>query len=370
MRHRRVRGFASRLLLTCAIFALISLSAIGQTLGQLTGRITDATGAAVAGASVTLVNIATNASRSTVTTGDGDYTFASIPPGIYNVKVEHAGFRIAAANSVEVQVQQTVRQDLSLEVGQVNESVQVSASADLLQTENLAMGTVVENKMLTELPLGGRNYLSLVALSSNVDTLSPSSGQAGSRQGGDRASQSISAAGQRIMFDYYTLDGVNNTDPDFNTYVTLPSIDAIQEFKVQTGIYPAEFGHQATQINVVTKSGGNSYHGALFDFIRNDKFDAVPYAFGTVHPVKSPFKWNDYGFEIDGPVRIPKILDGRNRLFFMANDEWKTQRSHSQTNYTLPTAADGSRQFECTLGHHLRSGHRRRNGRDKDPLPR
>ena len=142
------------------------------------------------------------------------------------------------------------------------------------------------------------------------------------------------------MFDYFTLDGVNNTDPDFNTYVVLPSIDAIQEFKVQTGIYPAEFGHEATQINVLTKSGGNSYHGALFDFIRNDKFDAVPYAFGTVHPIKSPFKWNDYGFEVDGPVRIPKIFNGRNRLFFMANDEWKTQRSHSQTNYTLPTAAE------------------------------
>src|SRR5581483_8233274 len=143
--------------------------------------------------------------------------------------------------------------------------------SDMLQTENLAMGTVVENKMIAELPLSGRNYRSLVALSSNVDTLSPSAGQAGSRQGGDRANQSISAAGQRIMFDYFTLDGVNNTDPDFQTYVVLPSIDAIQEFKVQTGIYPAEYGHQATQINVLTKSGGNDYHGALFDFIRNDK---------------------------------------------------------------------------------------------------
>ena len=222
----------------------------------------------------------------------------------------------------------------------MNQSVEVSASADLLQTENLSLGSVIENKGVTELPLNGRNYLSLVALSANVETLSPASGQAGSRQGGDRSSQSISAAGQRIMFDYYTLDGVNNTDPDFNTYVTLPSVDAIQEFKVQTGIYPAEFGHQATQINVVTKSGGNSYHGALFDFLRNDKFDAVPYAFGTVHPVKSPFKWNDYGFELDGPVRIPKVFNGRNRLFFMANDEWKTQRSHSQANYTLPTAAE------------------------------
>ena len=107
------------------------------------------------------------------------------------------------------------------------------------------------------------------------------------------------------MFDYFTLDGVTNTDPNFSTYVVLPSVDAIQEFKVQTGIYPAEFGHQSTQINVVTKSGGNAYHGALFEFVRNDKFDAVPYAFTSVHPVKSPFKWNDYGFEIDGPVRIP-----------------------------------------------------------------
>jgi hypothetical protein len=339
MRSHHVRGFASHLFRSSAILALISLPAFSQTLGQITGRITDSSGAAVAGANVTLANTATNSVRNTLTTDDGDYTFPSVPPGVYNVKAGHPGFKVAEAGNLQVQVQQTVRQDLTLEVGQVSESVEVSASADLLQTENLAMGTVVENKMVTELPLSGRNYLSLVALSSNVDTLSPSAGQAGSRQGGDRASQSISAAGQRIMFDYYTLDGVNNTDPDFNTYVTLPSIDAIQEFKVQTGIYPAEFGHQATQINVVTKSGGNSYHGALFDFIRNDKFDAVPYAFGTVHPVKSPFKWNDYGFELDGPVRIPKIFNGRNRLFFMANDEWKTQRSHSQTNYTLPTSA-------------------------------
>ena len=179
-----------------------------------------------------------------------------------------------------------------------------------------------------------------MALSANVDTLSPASGQAGSREGCDRASQSISAAGQRIMYDYFTLDGVVNTDPDFNTYVALPSIDAIQEFKVQTGVYPAEFGHEATQVNVLTKSGGNVYHGSLFEFVRNDVFDAVPYAFTSVHPTKSPFKWNDYGFEIDGPIRIPKLLDLRNRLFFMANDEWKIQRQNSQTLYTVPTAVE------------------------------
>ena len=137
--------------------------------------------------------------------------------------------------------------------------------------------------MITELPLNGRQYLNLVALSPNVNMLAPAAGQAGSRQGGDRAEQAISAGGQRIMFDYYTLDGVNNTDPNFNTYVVLPSIDAIQEFKVQIGVYPAEFGHQSTQVNVLTKSGGNAYHGALFEFLRNDDLDAKPYAFTGAH---------------------------------------------------------------------------------------
>lgn len=320
---------------------------ICQTLGEITGRLSDQSGAGVANTTLTLTNTATNAVRSTVSTESGDYTFPSVPPGFYNLKTEHPGFKTAASNGVEVQVQQTVRLDFTLQIGQVSESIEVAASADLLQAENASVGTVIENKGIIELPLNGREYLNLVALSSNVNTLSSASGQAGSREGGDRAAQSISAAGQRIMFDYFTLDGVNNTDPDFNTYVALPSIDAIQEFKVQTGIYPAEFGHEASQINVLTKSGGNVYHGALFEFVRNDVFDAVPYAFGTVHPNKSPFKWNDYGFELDGPVRIPKLFNGRNRLFFMANDEWKIQRQNSQALYTLPTPAEEGGNFSA-----------------------
>ena len=159
-----------------------------------------------------------------------------------------------------------------------------------MQAENSTVGTVIENARIVELPLNGRNYLQLVALSPNVTTISPSAGQAGSRQGGDRANQSIAVAGQRIMFDHFTLDGVENTDPNFNTYVILPSIDALQEFKVQTGVYPAEFGRNATQINVLTKSGGNDYHGTLFEFLRNDKLDAKNYAFTTARPPKDPFK--------------------------------------------------------------------------------
>ena len=327
-------------MLFVTVLFLPALPLIGQTLGEITGRVNDPSGAGVPNAALTLTNVATNAVRTSVTTESGDYTFPSVPPGIYDVRVEHPGFKAAASLGVSVQVQQTVRLDFAFQIGQVSESIEVAASADLLQAENSSVGTVIENKGVVELPLNGREYLNLVALSANVNTLSSASGQAGSREGGDRASQSISAAGQRIMFDYFTLDGVNNTDPDFNTYVVLPSIDAIQEFKVQTGVYPAEFGHEASQINVLTKSGGNAYHGALFDFVRNDVFDAVPFAFGTVHPNKSPFKWNDYGFEVDGPVRIPKLFNGRNRLFFMANDEWRVQRQNSQSLYTLPTTAE------------------------------
>jgi hypothetical protein len=324
----------------CAAIVVCAVPTFGQTLGELTGRVSDPSGAAVAGAILTLTNINTNAARSTASTDSGDYSFPSLPPGFYKLKTEHPGFKVTASDNIEVQVQQTVRLDLTLQVGQVNESIEVSAVADLLQAENSSVGTVIENKGIIELPLNGREYLNLVTLSANVNTLASASGQAGSREGGDRAAQSISAGGQRIMFDYFTLDGVNNTDPDFNTYVVLPSIDAIQEFKVQTGVYPAEFGHQASQINVLTKSGGNAYHGALFDFVRNDVFDSIPYAFTSNHPRKSPFKWNDYGFEIDGPVRIPKLFNGKNRLFFMANDEWKTQRQNSQALYTLPTAVE------------------------------
>jgi hypothetical protein len=349
------------------VAALFAISLFAQTFGEVTGHISDATGAAVPGARVTLTNVATNAVRTSASTESGDYTFPSVAPGVYNLSVEQASFRTARSNNLQVQVQQTLRLDFTLEVGQVTESVEVSASAQMLQAENVSLGTVIENKGITELPLNGRNYLGLVALAANANTVSASSGQAGGRLGGDRAAQSISAGGNRIMFDYFTMDGVSNTDPDFSTYVALPSIDAIQEFKVQTGIYPAEFGHQSTQINVVTKSGGNAYHGSLFEFVRNDRFDAVPYAFTATHPKKSPFKWNDYGFEVDGPIVIPKLFNGRNKLFFMANDEWRAQRQNSQATYSVPTPAMFTGDFSA-LGTTIYDPNTGLNGGTKTPF--
>ena len=231
------------LVVSAMIAGLTAVSLFAQTSGEITGHVSDSSGAAVPGARVILTNTATNGLRTAVSTDSGDYTFPAVAPGVYNLRVEQSSFKAASTNNVQVQVQQTVRLDFTLEVGQLSESIEVSAAAQMLQAENVSLGTVIENQGVTELPLNGRNYLSLVALAANANTLSPGSGQASGRQGGDRASQSISAGGNRIMFDYFTLDGATNTDPDFSTYVVLPSIDAIQEFKVQTGIYPAEFGH-------------------------------------------------------------------------------------------------------------------------------
>src|SRR5271154_1111166 len=312
----------------------------GQTLGEITGRISDPSGAGVPNSVLTLTSTATNAVRQTDSGNDGFYSFPSVPPGIYNIKSEHPGFKTSTTNNIEVQVQQTVRLDFTLQVGEVSQSVEVSAAANMLQAENATLGNVVSNQSIVQLPLNGRNYVNLVALTPNVNTLAPPAGQSQSRQGGDRSNQSISAGGNRIFFDYFTLDGVNNTDVDFNTYIVLPSIDAIQEFKVQTGVYPAEFGHGATQINVLTKSGGNLYHGSLFEFLRNDDLDANnSYAFTANRPAKSPFRWNDYGYELDGPVVIPKLFNGRNKLFFMSNYETLVQTQQAQQVDSVPTAA-------------------------------
>ena len=176
------------------------------------------------------------------------------------------------------------------------------------------------------------------------------SGGASTRQGGDRTTiAQISVAGQRQVYNYFTLDGLINTDPNFNTYTFLPSIDALQEFKVQTGVYSSEFGHQSAQINVSTKSGTNQYHGALFDFLRNNDLDARPFGFTSSVPSSAPFKWNQFGFYLGGPVQIPKLFNGKNKLFFMSNYEGFRLRNQTQTVYSTPPVAMRSGNFSQLL---------------------
>src|SRR5207244_4189117 len=263
-----------------------------QTLAGIIGEVRNASGAIAPDVKVVATNMATNVARETVTNETGLYTFPSLVPGMYSIKVEAPGFQPMQRNNVELQVQQTARVDFTLVVGATSQTVEVSGAVTLLNTDDATLGTVIEQKRITDLPLNGRNFFSLVALSPNVTYGFTPAQQASGRLGGTRASLTMSLSGARATWANYTLDGITNTDVDFNTYIVLPSVDALQEFKVQSGIYPAEFGREAGQVNVSTKPGGNTYHGAVFEFLRNDALDAKNYDFINSHPAKSPYRQN------------------------------------------------------------------------------
>ena len=315
------------------MLALVESPGYSQTLGTITGEVKDESGASVPGATVTAQNVAPTRSARQVSNDSRGSHVSGDAPGMYQVKAELQGFK-TVQNAVELHVEETLRVDFTLAVGALTETTEVSAASTLISTSNATVGTVIENRRIVELPLNGRNYLSLIALSPNVSAGFAGAGQAGDRQGGSRANQQISISGQRREFNYYTLDGVDNTDVNFNTYIFLPSVDALEEFKVQTGIYSAEFGRAAGQVNVVTKSGSNAFHGTVFEFHRNDKFDARPYAFTAAQAAapKAPFEWHQFGYTAAGPVM-------KNRLFFMSNYEGYIDRKTFLNNFNLPTAA-------------------------------
>jgi Carboxypeptidase regulatory-like domain len=313
------------------VFLALGLAVAGhaQTLGEITGLVTDPSGAVIPGARVTITNDNTNAARSTTTNEAGVYSVPSLSPGMYSARAEADGFQSVVRSGVGLQVQQIARINFEMKVGQVAEVIEVSGGAPLLTTEDATVGTVIENRRIVELPLNGRSYLQLVALSPNVSFGFAPNGTAQGRQGGARSDESISISGQRAVFNYFTLDGIDNTDVSYNLYLFLPSIDALQEFKVQTGIFPAEFGRATAQINVSTKSGTNQFHGALFEFLRNSALDANNYSFTSVHPVKDPFKRNQFGFTVGGPIV-------KDRLFFMTNYEGLRDRKGLRTVATVP----------------------------------
>src|ERR1043166_8602762 len=322
-----------RCLWLVSTWALLCAPAFAQTLGTISGEVRDSSGALVPGVTVTVVSKATTAGRTTSTNGVGLFDFPALPPGAYSVRSELDGFK-TVTREIELQVQQAARVDFILELGTIAEMAIVTGVSPLVETTNATIGTVIENRRIVELPLNGRNYLSLIALSPNVSAGFAGAGQAGDRQGGSRANQQISISGQRREFNYYTLDGVDNTDVNFNTYIFLPSVDALEEFKVQTGVYSAEFGRAAGQVNVVTKSGSNGYHGTVFEFHRNDAFDARPYAFTAAQAAapKPNFDWHQFGYTASGPT-------AKNRGFFMSNWEGYKDNKTSLVPFTVPTAA-------------------------------
>lgn len=316
------------------LLVAFALPVFSQTFGEITGQVTDPTGAVIQGATVTVTNTATNVSRTVRTSEAGRYSVPFLVPGTYDIRVEQAGFRAATRPGLLLQVGDVARADFTLEVGAVTETVEVVAGAQQLQTESTAVGTVIENQRIIELPLNGRNYLQLVKLTPHVVGEMGVGGQADGRQGGERPQQGIAVAGQRLEFNHFTLDGIENTDVNFNTFVVRPSVEALQEFKVQSGVYSAEFGRATAQINVTTKPGTNMFHGALFEFHRNDDLDAKEW---NKTGAKNPFVRNQFGFTLDGPVTVPKLFEGRDRLFFMVNYEGLRDRKATERRANVAT---------------------------------
>jgi hypothetical protein len=333
----RVHVFAAFLLTCCSVWAQ-------GPAGEISGTVLDVSGGVVAGATVTITNTATNLQRTQTTNASGIYDAPALPPGSYSVKVNMPGFKSDVRNNVELQVAQAARLDFSLQPGEVTETVEVTGQAATLDTENSTIGTVIETKRIEELPLNGRNYLQLASLVPGVTAYGPGNSIAQARGGGDRSNFQLNIAGQRLENNHYSLDGIENTDPNYGTYLFQPSVDALQEFKVETSTYGAEYGHNLAQINVITKSGGNDFHGTLFEFLRNSDLDAKN-RFDKPTASVPPFKRNQFGGVVGGPVLIPKVIDGRNKLFFFFNYEGLRQVKAQTANSTVPFAGDRAGNF-------------------------
>ena len=296
--------------------AILSTPLKAQNYAQITGTVADPSAAMVVSATITATNTATAQTREVQTNATGNYTIPFLVPGIYDLTVGHEGFKTASREGVELQLGDVARVDFQLEVGTVTEVVEVTGAAPMLNSENSVVGTVIENRRIVELPLNGRNYLQMIALTSNVTAEMSSATEGSARKGGERASQVFSIAGQRNAFNRYTLDGIENTEHSYALFVIRPSIDALQEFKVQTGVYSAEYGRNPSQVIVATKSGTNQFHGTVFEFHRNENMDAKEW---LLTGEKNPFVRNQFGFTFGGPLIS-------NRVFFLSNFESLKER--------------------------------------------
>jgi hypothetical protein len=318
--------------------ALCASAAFAQSTASITGTVHDSSGAVVPGARVIATNLGTGAARSTQTGDTGDYVLTNLGLGDYQITVEATNFKRFVRRPIPLSVDQTARVDASLSTGDVTESVTVTGGAPLIESEKSAIAQVIDNKTIVELPLNGRNFIQLGSLIPGATGGAPGNSTITSRQGGF----ALSVNGQRAEYNNYLLDGLDNNEADIGLAVIIPSIDAIQEFKVQTANYSAEFGRASGAIvQVATKGGSNQFHGTAYDFIRNQIFDAT----NKFSAQRDPLHRNQFGFSIGGPVWIPKIYNGHNRTFFFFNSEWLRLRQGFTGNYIVPTSAQRSGDF-------------------------
>ncbi len=319
----------------------------GQTFtARLTGRVSDQTGAAIAGASVIATQIDTNAKRSASSGEDGGYNFPILLPGVYEVSVSAPGFQKQVQKQVRLEVNQAVGLDFKLALESVSTEVKVTEEAPLLQTETGNVGTTIGAQTIDELPLVQRDVMAVVRLAPGVVAKS----QVGDARGGRGVFNSnFSVGGGRTSTNEVLLDGAVNTIGDFNGVAFSPPPDAVQEFRVETNSFSAEFGRTGGgAVNIVTKSGGNKYHGTAYYYHQNDFLNANSFVnnrFGTRRPV---LRRHQYGFSLGGPVWIPGLYKGKNKTFFFTAYEGRQEKDPVRNVSSVPTALERSGDFSET----------------------
>jgi hypothetical protein len=313
---------ASLAMTAVALFTFLSAQPLHAQVdaGTILGTVADTSGAPINGAKVTLTNEGTSASLSTITGPDGSYKFTPVRIGSYKLTASFQGFQTTTQTNVAVNVGADVVVNFTLKPGEVTQIVEVSAAPPVLETQSGSVGQVVDTRSVNDLPLNGRNFTFLAQLAAGVNTP-----QADTR--GNAATGAFAANGLRPAQNNYLLDGIdNNSDTvDFlngTNFVVLPPVDAIQEFKVQTTGFSAQFGRSGAAIlNATIKSGTNELHGTLWEFLRNDKFDAADFFENANGVKKGEYRQNQFGLSAGGPVRIPHLFDGRNKVFFFGDYE-------------------------------------------------
>lgn len=313
--------------------------------GTILGTVKDQTGAVVPGVKVTLTDEGTNFTVTTTSGADGGYVFTPVKIGTYTVGAEAAGFAKAVQTHLALSINQSLVADLTLKPGAMTQTVEVTAAAPAMQTQDASVGQVVNSQSVNNLPLNGRNFTFLAQIVAGVNTP-----QADTR--GNAASGAFAANGLRPAQNNYLLNGIdNNSDTvDFlngTNFVVLPPIDAIQEFKVQTSDYSAQYGRSGAAIlNATIKSGTNQIHGDVWEFFRNDKLDSANFFEDAARLHKGEYRQNQYGFTIGGPVVIPNVYNGKNKLFFFGDFEGLRRRQGSIfSGISVPTALERSSGF-------------------------
>ena len=319
--------------------AMTSLVLAQTATGVIRGTVQDPTGAVLRDVHVILLDQARNQSWEQTTNEEGFFEFRALPLGHYRVELEQDGFKKGVIEDVTLQVAQTESLKVTLDVGSVSESVVIQADRGLLETSDATLSQVIDDKRLLGFPINGRNVMQLVSLSAGVIN----AGRASATQRQANYGPAFSVGGQRDNTSVVLIDGMEISGQELNNYpLAIPSLDSLAEFRVQTSNYSAEFGgNSGAVVNVASKRGSNDFHATLFEFLRNDALDARNFFSPTVDPLKR----NQFGFVISGPVFVPRVYDGKDKLFWMFSYEGARRRQAVTSTTLVPTLKERAGDF-------------------------